>query len=191
MSDVAGGEVLVPYTNRVQVPLDWSPDGQTLLYREYDSKTKLDLWLLPLTGERRPSIFLRTPFGEYEARFSPDGKWVAYTNDESGRREVYVRRVGGDGEKWQVSNAGGQQPRWRRDGRELFYLSPGMKLMAVGVKLGDTFEAGTPVPLFRIESRAAQYDVAADGQRFLVNTEANAPPLPLTVVTGWATSLKR
>jgi Tol biopolymer transport system component len=139
------------------VPQDWSPDGRHLLYLTYDAKTGSDLWVLPLEGDRKPFPFQVTPFIEAQARFSPDGRFVAYLSSESGRAEVYVRPfvisgatdAGAQGGKWMVSNGGGVQPRWRSDGREILYLAPSGKLMSVGVTAtGSSLQAAAPVPLF-------------------------------------------
>lgn len=184
LGDVADGESsLAP---GFQVPTDWSWDGRFIIYRENDPKVGGDLWIWPLFGDRKPFPFQRTPFNETNARFSPDNRWVAFDSDESGRREIYVRRLEGSVEKTRVSTAGGTQPSWRRNGKELFYLAADNRIMAVSVKMGDTFEAGIPRPLFRIDSvvgidsvGASEYDVTADGERFLVNMAvAEARSLP-------------
>jgi hypothetical protein len=159
--------------------------------------------VLPLTGERQPFPFLQTEFSEEHPQFSPDGRWLAYTSNESGRPEIYVQSFPPSGGKWQVSTHGGAHPRWRGDGQELFYLDlRGKKLLAVAVK-GDThtFEADVPVALFDINvgryipgllAGMYQYDVTADGQRFLVNTLVEEPPAPpITVVLNWIAGLKR
>ena len=161
-----------------------------MLYTEGDPRTKNDLWVVPLDGAREPKPFLKTPFNEAQGQFSPDGRWVAYSSDESGRREVYVRAFSGldpgeslgAGGKWQVSNAGGQEPRWRGDGKELYYWS-GTKLAAVSIQAGaKNIEAGTPRELFPLSS--GNYDAAADGRRFLVLNPVGSAA-SLTVVTNW------
>jgi hypothetical protein len=130
----------------------------------------------------------------------PDGKWIAYASNESQKFEVYVQTFPTGNGKWQVSTNGGVQPRWRRDGKELFYLASDRKLMAVPVRSGSSFEFGVPVPLFATKtvSGAAfyagyshQYDVTPDGQRFLLNTEADASATPITVVLNWTAALKK
>ncbi|HYG09639.1 MAG TPA: hypothetical protein VD835_06675, partial [Pyrinomonadaceae bacterium] len=196
LSSGAGGEELLLKTEDAKFANDWSPDGRHVLYNAM-SRQSFDLWVLPLFGERRPEPFLRTDFQEVSGRFSPDGRWIAYVSDESGRFEVYVQSFPASGGKWQVSNGGGASPRWRRDGRELFYLSADGKLMAVEVDgSSDTFESGVPGPLFEPRVGAisgdSPYDVAADGRRFLVKVlvEENAPA-PITVVLNWTTDLKR
>ena len=146
-----------------------------------------------LFGERKPFPFLQTQFNETQAQFSPDGRWVAYVSDESGQPEVYVQSFAGSPERRRISTNGGARPRWRRDGRELFYLSPENKLMVVAVADGTTFQAGEPKPLFRINSGVwLDYDVTADGQRFLSNNAAaSANSSPITVVLNWTADLKR
>jgi Tol biopolymer transport system component len=193
-------------TAQSKSPLDWSRDGRFLLYSTQDSKTGSDLWALPLTGERKPFAVLQSSFDEIEGQFSPDGRWLAYASNESGRYEIYIRTFPEAGGKWQVSVAGGVQPRWRRDGRELFYVAPDTRLMAVPIRLAPerhALEAGTPVALFptRIGTGAnfapagflarAQYAVAADG-RFLMNvTTDDAVTSPITVVLNWTAGLKK
>jgi Tol biopolymer transport system component len=192
LSDPGSGEQLTQTSGWVQFAYDWSPDGKFIIYADGEAKTGNDLWVLPLAGSRKPAPFLRTQFNEGAARFSPDGRWIAYVSEESGRPEVYVRPFQGAAEKWKVSNAGGEEPRWRRDGRELFYLAPDNKLMAVPVKLGENFEAGSPSALFRLEAIRKQYEVEASGQRFLASTPvAGAMPLPITVVVNWTADLGR
>jgi hypothetical protein len=185
-------------------PLDWSADGRFIVYQAGGGKTLLDVWVLPLSGEREPFPFLQTECNEEHAQFSPDGRWLAYTSDESGRPEIYVQSFPASGGKWRVSTHGGTHPRWRRsDGKELFYLDGrGNTLMAVTVN-GDshTFEAAVPVALFDVPvgrfrsgpfNGMYHYDVTADGQRFLVNTLVEAPPPPpITIVLNWTAGLKR
>jgi Tol biopolymer transport system component/predicted Ser/Thr protein kinase len=191
-------------------PEDWSPDGRYLLYSVYDPKTKGDLWVLPAQAGTpegsKPRPYLQTPFSEVQGKFSPDGRWIAYVSDESGpaHYQIYVQSFPAGAGKFLVSTgAGGKQPRWRRDGKELFYISADLKLMAVDVKTAPTFEAGTPKALFdpRILGRRNfgfpryDYDVAADGKRFLVNSVSTTPessaPEPITVVVNWLAALKR
>jgi dipeptidyl aminopeptidase/acylaminoacyl peptidase len=142
---------------------------------------------------------VRTPYNEHSATFSPNGRFIAFASDESGQLEIYVQPTAGPGERVRVSIAGGVGPRWRRDGRELFYLSPDRSLMAVPVSGGDRLEFGAPKALFRnpaIAWRAdiggGSYDVAPDGQSFVVNTVASdAPVEPIQVVLNWTAPLKR
>ncbi|MBI2833800.1 MAG: serine/threonine-protein kinase, partial [Acidobacteria bacterium] len=128
----------------VNEPTDWSSDGRFVTYTNTESPTRADLWVLPLFGDRKPYPFLKTEFDESQARFSPDGRWMAYVSNESGRLEVYVRPFPGPGTKWQISPNGGSQPQWRRDGKELFYIAADHRLMAVAVKSGAMFEAAAP-----------------------------------------------
>jgi serine/threonine protein kinase/Tol biopolymer transport system component len=184
----------------VQRPTDWSSDGRLLTYTEEDRETGHSLWILPLVGEQQPRPFLRTRFQEGTATFSPDGHWLGFVSDESGRPEVYVAPVAKTGNKHRISSAGGFAPRWRRDGKELFYIEPGNRFMAVPVTLGDSFEAGAPAQLFRTASPVgftrrnwyAAYDVSGDGERFLVNVVVDdATSSPITVILNWAAALKK
>jgi serine/threonine protein kinase/Tol biopolymer transport system component len=193
-------------TARDKVPLDWSPDGQVLLYTSQDPKTGLDLWALPLAGERKPVPIVQTQFDERQGQFSPDGRWMAYVSNETGSDEIYIRPFPGPGSKWQVSTTGGIDPRWRRDGQELFYVAPDGKLMAVPIQVtadSHILSPGTPIALFptRFANGAnitlgpllskAQYAVARDG-RFLMNVAAeDTTPSPITLVLNWATVLKK
>jgi hypothetical protein len=162
-------------------------------------KTNVDLWILPLFGDQKPAPFIQTEFIETQGRFSPDGHWVAYASNESGPYQVYVQSFPTSGGKWQVSTGGGAQPQWRHDGKELFYLAPDRKLMTVEINsTGPTFVPGVPKPFSRrvsvLSSRPSggtYYAVASNGQRFLVNTLAGEPALPLTVVLNWTAGLKR
>jgi Tol biopolymer transport system component len=179
---------------------DWSADGRFILYQEQNQKTNFDLWVLPLSGEQKPFHYLQTDFAEQQGRFSPDGKWVAYASNESGTWQVYVQSFPASGGKWQVSTNGGAQPQWRRDGRELFYISSDRKLMAVEVRGNRaTFDAGDPKELYELRLQTVglpgprNYFVAADdGRRFLV---ASAPDeritTPTVVALNWAADLKR
>jgi Tol biopolymer transport system component len=188
---------------------DWSPDGRYLLYIVNDPKTNNShLWVLPDPAgppeNHKPAPYLRTAFNEHEGQFSPDGHWVAYTSDESGQYQIYVQSFPAGAGKFRVSTgAGGTQPRWRRDGKELFYIAEDGKLMAVDLKTALTFEAAAPKALFdpriprnRIPPWAAfSYDVTADGKRFLVDSDSTAPEssasAPITVVVNWLAALKR
>jgi hypothetical protein len=195
-----GQEELVLHAGVNGLTEDWSSDGKWIVYSQTGQKTANDLWLLPMSGDRKPVPYLQTPFDEVNARFSPDGKWIAYQSNESGQFHVYVQTVPLSGAKYQISTSGGNSPRWRRDGRELFYVSADQKLMAVPIKLGATIEAGTPQPLFPLSpfpgfsSINSFYQPMRDGQRFLVNVpaggEAAAAP-PFTVVTNWKAAFRK
>jgi Tol biopolymer transport system component len=174
----------------VETPQDFSPDGKSLLYTQANRTTGLDLWLLPLFGERKPVSFLRTRFDEDRPRFSPGGDWVAYDSTETGGSEIYVTSRDGRGGRTRVSTDGGYSPRWRRDEKELFYLAPGRRVMAAPVKTGAAFDAGAPVELFRFDSAVFDYDVGPDGQRFLVSEAAKPPGPPIAVVANWPAALR-
>ena len=178
---------------------DWSADGKFLLYQELNPKTGFDLWVFPLAGEQRRVPFLQTQFDERQGRFSPDGRWIAYASNETGTWQVYVRSFPVSGGKFQVSTNGGSQPQWRRDGRELFYISVDRKLMAVEVSgSGPTFDVGAPNELFVLHIQSIGlpgprniYAAAKDGQRFLVTSLVGDPTAsPTTVVLNWTADLK-
>jgi dipeptidyl aminopeptidase/acylaminoacyl peptidase len=174
---------------------DVSPDGRYLVFERYARPGRnLDLWVRPLAGEGKATPFLAAPFSETEARFAPDGRWLAYTSDESGRTEVYVTSFPGHEGKWQISSGGGFAPRWRRDGREIFYMTPERRVQSVEIHPGEAFRAGAPKPLFATQIARqpfASYDVTADGQRFLVTefVQAEAPE-PITLVVDWPAALR-
>ena len=176
-------------------PLDWSRDGKWLLYTVVDPRTGVDLWSLPMSGEHTPQVVLQTPFNEARARFSPDGRWIAYQSDESGRPEVYVASFQGTAGKWQISADGGSDPDWSPDGRELFYLARDQRLMSVSITPGETLAPGTPQPLFRVQTeggtRRNVYEVAPDGKRFLFLLPAGDSGTPITTVVNWRPADRR
>ena len=171
-SDGAGGEQALLEDGVNKFPLSWSPDGRFLLYAAVPGSptTGNDLMVLPLVGGRKPFPYLQTRFNEFYGVFSPDGRWVAYASNESGRTEVYVAAFPGPGGKRQISTTGGSAPRWRRDGKEIFYLDLNNTMMAAAVNgQGAAFDVTSVKALF--EARAvgeSPYDVSADGQRFLI-----------------------
>ncbi len=177
---------------------NWSPDGRppdgkTLLYHE-GSQGGWSIWVLPLTGDRKPHPFSKAPYSSRDAVFSPDGKWVAYCSSESGEYRVYIAPFPGPGGKWLVSSGAGYSPRWRRDGREIFYFSPDNEVMAVDVKPAvNLVEVGTPHALFETFSYGVfgRFDVTPDGQRFIVPFEAGEPGTAITLVVNWPADLKR
>jgi eukaryotic-like serine/threonine-protein kinase len=197
-------EVLLAPTNSAKLPNDWSRSGRFLLYTIQDPKTNADLWVLPLTADGHPSEapapFANTKFNEQQGQFSPDGHWIAYVSDESGRKEIHVQPFpvpSGGGSKIQISRDGGNQPRWRRDGKELFYVSLDGKMMAVDVGGGLEFKAGVPKILFHtpiLNDDASlsvfHWDITADGKRFLVDTVSSSSE-PLTVVLNWSAGAKK
>ncbi len=175
----------------------FSLDGRVLAYTDYGSVGRGDIWVLPLEGDRKPRPFLQTPFNERDPKFSPDGHWIAYTSDESGRDEVYVQPFPGPGGKWQVSTEGGYGPVWARNGRELFYRNAD-KMMVVAVSTKPTFSAGPPRLLFEgsytnSSRREANYDISPDGERFLMvkAAETHRAPTELYLVVNWFEELKR
>ena len=182
--------------------MDWSRDGKFLLFQQRTKDRKQDLWVLPMMGDRKPIPYLVTPFVKNQAKFSPDGQWVAYVSNESGTREVYVQPFPmPSGGKWAVSNGGGGQPRWSRDGKELFYFTPDENLMAVDVKTsGGAIALGVPKALFHAPvgggtgggaDTSWRWDISADGKRFLVNTSLDdATAAPINVVLNWENTLK-
>ena len=194
-SSGAGAEEVLLEDNLDKYPTSWSPDGRFLLYASIGGPTGLDLFVLPLFGDRKPFPFLQTQFNESSGRFSPDGRWVAYSSNESGRYEVYCAPFPGPGGKWQISTAGGVWPRWRSDGNEIFYLAPGRELMAAAVNgKGSSFEVGAVKQLFQTRATGLEdrYAVSADGQRFLINTTPEqAASAPITVVLNWTAGLKK
>jgi Tol biopolymer transport system component len=192
----SGGEELLSTSRFSKVANSWSPDGRYLLYTATPEApgSRADLWLLSLP-DGKASPLVQTEFDEMAGAFSPDGRWLAYASNESGRFEIYVRPFPEPGGKWEISTTGGVEPRWRRDGRELFYVTPDGRLMAAEVRTGAAFEAGTPKALFVTSLKNAagsRYDVTPDGQRFLVNrpvADESAPPI--TLVQNWPALLKR
>ncbi len=191
LSESGKGTELMPM-ERFKLPHDCSPDGRLILYSDTSAETGFDLWILPMDGDRKPRPFQRTRFDESAGAFSPDGRWISFVSSESGIPDVYVQRSDGSGEKYRISTAGGSAVRWRRDGKELFYIAGDDRVMAVPVSAGETFTAGDAIPLFAADPNRfkavvdAFYDVTADGQRFLVNTRVSgAQRSPIDVVTNW------
>ena len=175
-------------------PLGWSRDGQ-LLYQAHGPKWTLDLWTLSPTGSGLPLRPLSSPFDEGHAQLSADGKWIAYVSNEAGTYEVYVCAFPSGNGKQQVSAHGGLEPKWRADGRELFYVSHDRRLMAVGIGQGASMvEASLPAPLFETRMSTVfnpwytrnQYVVSADGTQFLINQPVPGASRPsIVVVVNW------
>jgi Tol biopolymer transport system component len=201
----AGNDELLFESAETKSPSSWSADGKFILFTSVGSKTRQDIWVLPmgkdpsapLVTDRKPFVFLQTDYAESEAVFSPNGRWVAYRSNESGRDDIYVKPFPGPAGRWQVSTGGGTRPKWRRDGKELFYLGVDDKLMAAEIRMkGTALEVGAVRPLF--QTRAARqgpagvFDATADGQRFLVNTTAvEQSASPITLVLNWPAGLKK
>ena len=187
-SDGSGQDVRLVDPVRVVASPDWSLDTKHIVYTDAD-----DLWTVPTAGDRKPSIFLKTPAAEKEPVFSPDGRWVAYSSDRSGRDEVYIRPFPPRDPVHHVSRGGGWAPRWRRNGQELFFLSLDSTVMAVSIDPATGKTLSVPRGLFPTELRHGYqyrpYDVTRDGQRFLVPTMR--PGDDFRVVLNWRTLLPR
>jgi eukaryotic-like serine/threonine-protein kinase len=182
--DGTGDETPLWATPENENPIDWSPDGRHLLYMQQSAKTDYDVWALPIVGDRKPFPVAQTTFAEQDARFSPDGRWVAFESTESGRREIYVQPFPGPGVKMQISSGGGRLPRWPPRGRDIFYLAPDNRVMAVSVtERGSSLEAGTPQALFSL-LEVEEYEPSLEGQRFLINRVVS-PASPITIVLNW------
>jgi Tol biopolymer transport system component len=195
---VNGGTIdqLLLKTPQSKSVMDWSADGRFILYRSQDPKTGSDLWAVPLNDPQKHIPVAHTEFSESNGQFSPDGKWVAYESNESGRFEVYVQPFTGPGRKTQISLKGGAQARWRHDGQALFYIGADDRLTEVPLRFGadgQSVEPGPPAFLFTTHIGGAvqgqllqQYAVALDGQRFLLNAVTQEPSVsPITVILNW------
>jgi len=197
-ANLAGEETLLLKSDYHKIPTDWSQNGRFIVYQQEDPKTKLDIWVLPTPGSGGAAFpVVRTEANEITGTLSPDGRWLAYASDVSGRYEVWVQGFPEGGGKRQVSNGGGIGPRWRRNGRELFYYSGDGKLMVAQVRSGESLEVGAATSLFEflagtLLTNFTPYDVTADGERFLINAVVETEPnAPLTVVVNWAADLKK
>jgi Tol biopolymer transport system component len=193
-SDGAQEEKVFLHDDQNKIPNDWSRDGKYILY----TRDQADLWFVTLP-ELKTSLFLKAVSILRNGQFSPDGKWVAYASNETGKWEIYVTSFPEAHGKWQVSTGGGEQPRWRGDGKELFFLSSDSKVMAVPVTTGATFDAGTPVALFQATPMQPVstndqffYDVSRDGQRFLIITQVKqAATAPMSLILNWPAKLNK
>jgi Tol biopolymer transport system component/tRNA A-37 threonylcarbamoyl transferase component Bud32 len=195
-ADGQGAETSLVKSDELKIVSDWSRDGRYIAFVSRSPQTNFDIWVLPTFGDRKPFPWLKTNFIEIWPVFSPDGRLVAYQSNESGRQEIYVQSFPGPGGKWQISNAGGTEPHWRADGKELFYRSADQKLTAVDVRMGDTFEVGVPKALFPVHLETGlarnRFLPAPDGQRFLlVATPSRESMTPTTVVLNWLAELGR
>jgi eukaryotic-like serine/threonine-protein kinase len=197
-ADGTGNEELLeqPFLESMaNYPSSWAPDGQHLLFDHQDRSGKISVWVFPMTADRKPYAFVDTEFEAQLGKFSPDGRWVAYVSNDSGRDEVYVVPFPGPGARVQVSTEGGSQPRWRVDGRELVYLSTETKLMAAEVtEDGNNFHVGAVRTLFLLSGLGGVpgylYDITPDGQRFVaVQDLVHTSTIPLTVVVNWDAEL--
>jgi Tol biopolymer transport system component len=180
-----------------QDPGSWSPDGRILAFAENHPETTWDIWLAHVSDEPRQEAFISTQFREYHPMISPDGRWLAYQSNETGRFEVYIQPFPDGGRKWLVSAGGGTQPLWARNGEELFFRN-GDKVMVVSVRPGPDFEASTPRLLFEFPSLgftgygSPNYDITPDGQSFvMIEPEAQIPQTEFYAVVNWIEELKR
>ena len=172
---------------------DWSRDGRYLIEQSPpDPQTGIDIWVLPLFGDRKAFPYLHNESNESQAKLSPDGQWLAYVSDESKRPEVYLVTFPKLEGQWRVSTGGGDRPVWSRDGRELYFVSADQKMMAVAIRPGIKFDYGAPQPLFPVQiAPTASFDVAKDG-RFLIPVPVQGGvPSPLNVIVNWTALLKR
>jgi Tol biopolymer transport system component len=190
-------EQLLLASDRDKLATDWTRDGKMLAFQTSgDPRTKIDLWLLPITGDRKPVAFLQTEFREASGSFSPDGRWIAYMSDETGRWEIYVRAVDGSAGKWQISIDGGGGPVWSSDGRRIFFQSIDRKLMAAAVRTPNaTVVVDSIRTLFDFDSRSVignLQDVSRDGRRILavIGSSRQTTP-PITMVVNWDEELKK
>lgn len=194
----AGQESVVLQADRLAYVNDMSPDGRFLVYSQVSSESGKDLWFFH-GGDPKPMPFLVTPFNEFDGQLSPDGKWIAYISDESGRDEIHVRSFPKSGSKWPVSSGGGGYPRWRKDGKELFYLGLDGGLMAVPVRPATQgLDFGTPAKLPLVinpvgGAYAYPYDIAPDGQRILALAPVSnvRDSASLTLLMNWEMGLKK
>ena len=204
-ADGSGPAERLATSANLQIAASWSPDGRELVFVEQSPKTTNDIWVLPRTGDGRPHPIVQTQFAVGYPDFSPDGRWLAYASDESGRSEVYVQPYPGRGPRQQVSNEGGTSPAWSRDGRELFYTTTQTvggqaaptSMMSVAIALRPTFTAGAPRVLFRGTYGATAgirpYDVSPDGRRFLMVQQKERPAVSaseMILVQNWLEELK-
>jgi Tol biopolymer transport system component len=198
-ADGSQPEAALLATDTDKLPTDWSPDGRFLLYESLEHETRTDIWVLAMTGQRTPLPFVRTAAGEGGAVFSPDGRWVAYESDASGRPEVYVTAFPLAGAQWQISTGGGSDPRWPRNGREIIFRGTNRALWSVPVTPGATFHHGRPTELFSMTAlddavsvSSGLYDVSADARRVLVGViTGSAARGPFDVIVNWPVLLRR
>jgi serine/threonine-protein kinase len=191
-----GGERQVASAPSHQYATNWLRDG-TIVFTNFDSKTKSDIWRASATGEWKPAPILATSFNELAAQVSPDGKWISYTSDESGRMEIYLQRFPEGGDKVKVSTEGGSESAWRADSRELFYLAPNRTIMSVPITTAAAFAVGRPSKLLdRVVDtsigsiHAIHYAATSDGQRFLMTATAG-DEAPLNLIVNWPLALER
>src|SRR5215470_4397879 len=187
-------ELLLEGNSTLKYPNDWSPDGKLLAFQQATQGNN-EVWMLPSSGERKPSPFLQSQSSAFLSAFSPDGKWLAYCSSETGEQKVYVVPFPVPGGKWQVSPGGGCYPRWRHDEKELFYLSTDNRIMAAAVSASaSSFAIGAVTPLFETpiyRTFFGAYDVAADGQHFIIPYEPGQSNTIITLVENWDAELRK
>jgi Tol biopolymer transport system component len=201
LGETGGGEAISP--GPFQFPTDWSKDGRFILFQTSGTDVRSELWVLAV-DQRKPLPLIQTQFSNSAGAFSPDGKWTAFVSDDSGRSEIYVQAFQGEGtpkvygERYLISRGGGFGPRWRGDGRELYFISADNRLMSVSVKGGSVFHSGEPAALFRMPSpmyllptQSTGFDVFPDGQRFIVAITDPVDVRPLTMIVNWQAGLSR
>ena len=195
-ADGTGGVTVRPCPRANCIPTDWSPDGRSLIVNLGDKLDgKWDVWALSPDPNGAAQPLLAEPFAERDARLSPDGRWIVYVSEESGRPEVSVRSLSGPPRRVVISSGGGDQPVWRRDGKELLFLDPQDRLrsVAVGPAEGSNLTFGVPVQLKVPISRGpwgTQYDVSPDGRRVYFLDETREPaPREIAIVLGWRAML--
>jgi Tol biopolymer transport system component len=191
--DVAnpGSESLLLKGDGEEQPTGWSPDGRLVLHTYPTAATETDIRAVPADGSGKDRPVLGSPSSEDDGIFSPDGSWIAYASDESGRPEIYAQRFPGGSPRTRISAGGGEAPRWRADGREMFYLASDNRVTAVETRLsGAVLEIGPARELFELTGEG--YAPSADGQRFLVDRRSESPSIaPCTVILNWAGDLVR
>jgi serine/threonine protein kinase len=196
LSSGGGASDVVEHCTGMVAPTDITPDGKSLLYLDFSGGEGARLLIHPMEEGKSDFPLLKENFDQGEAHFSPDGRWLAYVSEETGGHEIYLAPFPSLAGKWQVSAAGGNQPRWRKDGREIYYVAPDGKMMAAGVEFsGDNAKVGAPVALFQtrivnVSHVYTQYDVTGDGQRFLINSRFDPGAEPIFVYSGWATDIR-
>jgi serine/threonine-protein kinase len=179
-----------------RVPTSISSDGETVIFRQVNEATGRDIGMFRLDGNREPIMLLQTPFDEHTGKISPDGRWLAYVSNESGREEIYMQPFPGPGRKWQISTEGGIEPLWARNSKELFYRN-GDKMMAVTIDAGPDFTPGKPTLLFEGQylhgspEPHTNYDVSLDGERFVMIKTEQSSPTEINVILNWTEELKR
>jgi serine/threonine protein kinase/Tol biopolymer transport system component len=199
VSGIGTEDVLLESPTTGVTPTDWTKDDR-IIYARVSTAGTPDVWVLPLSGDRKPVVYLATASSESEAVLSPNGKWMAYQSNENGPTDIYVQSVPAGGGKFQISQNGGTRPQWRRDGKEIFFLTPENKMMSRAILDSETFRASPPTELFFVRvggiilgtGPGRQYAVSGDGQRFIVNTlEQQTSTPPLTVILDWLAAARR